>query len=108
MKFYDGHLVYSTQGNMAAIGIMLTDEAVNKLPPLDPSEELLGITDVYIASKPFERRDSYLGTMLVCSADDASLPGILREMQDLEESLRLNHGLDLRRIDHEHIRPFQA
>lgn len=106
MRFYDGHLVSSSveQGDVL-IAIILSDHGLARL---NTGRVLNRLEAMSICGTQFERVDDYLGTRLVCHADESSPESVDLQMDDLVDCLLAELDFMVRKMPGDYIRPLAA
>jgi len=111
LVFFDGHLVWSKEGEVTKIAVLLSDDGEKKAPhlralariKLEDADTVFSLNGV-----EFTLQADHLGVHLVRSIVCFDEIERERAFLDTVDLIRNTLGLRLRRVPEEHIRPIAA
>lgn len=109
--FFDGHLVWSKEGEVTRIAVLVSRDGEEKAPhlrtlahiKLDEADAVFSLDGV-----EFALQADYLGVRLIRTIVCFDEIERERALHDIVDLVRKTLGLRLRRISEEHIRPIAA
>lgn len=111
LVFFDGNLVWSQEGDITKIAVLLSSDGEERAPDLrrlaritlEGSDTVLSLDGV-----DFTLKADYLGVRLTRCLHCADDMERNRALHDTMELIRTTLGLRLRRINEQHVRPIAA